>query len=170
MVPTLNQAIDGNDCATITHFIEKGVDPYIDIYGYPLLFRLISLEHKDCLEAVLKLGVDLNKVYAGKYNPADTAWTYANRKEWRKFAVPLLEQYGATDKDAQRIAEYNRYYSRFVAREYDELAVEIKQKLQAKDLQNWEVDAYKNLLEHIENYKEIMSNPRDPRRWKGLRK
>ena len=167
VVPTLDRAIDGNDCETITHFVERGVDPYIDIYGTPLLFRLIRGEEgRACLEEVLKLGADLNKVYVREYGRADTALTYADSHAWSRSMVPLLKQYGATDEETQRVAEYNRLYEQQMARRYDEPTGEIEQKLAEKDLTDWEVAAYKKLLQETAKFRENRSKFRDFRRIK----
>ena len=171
IVPSLNQAIDNNDCDTITYFIENGVDPYIDVYGTALLFRLYRYEHRKCLEKVLKLKPDLNSPVLKKgsfgIEDVDTPLTYARNNRWLKDVIPLLQQYGATDTDdTPRIEAYHELQKKldsaitndFQAEnestvEFDNIKNEIQQRLNQPNLTDWESGAYQYMLNTIDNMK-----------------
>ena len=155
--PTLSRALDEDDCATIVELIKNGVDPFIEVYGTALFFRLYHPQHRICLQEVLKLGIDLNKVriHQGVIKEVDTALTYANRHSWYQGVIPLLQQYGAIETDdTPLIAAYYEMWDKY-AYNYSEQAVEeIKQKLKQKNLKDWEVIMYKELLKHQKGLKE----------------
>lgn len=153
--PTLYQALDDKDCATIVDLIKQGADPYTDVGGTALLFRLYDQNKRQCLEDVLNLKIDLNKVHIDKIGNANTALTYANRRS--KEVVPLLEQYGATETDdTQRIQIYSEMQKK--CRDYSKQTLtEIEEKLKEDDLKDWEIKAYNKLLEEqkmMKKYKE----------------
>lgn len=162
IVPTLNQALDDNDCSTIVNLIKNGIDPFVDVYGTALFFRLYHQSNRACLKDVLELGIDLNKVNVlkdsgGKITgEVDTALTYANRYFWSKDLIPLLKQYGAVETDdIQRVARYNEMWDKYKYNYYEQAITEIEQKLEEKNLKDWEVEVYKNLLKKQEIYKRI---------------
>lgn len=167
IVPSIDQALFDNDCEPVIYFVEKGVDPYIDIYGSPLLFKLFFSERRSCLEKVLKLGVDLNKVVIKRdsrgIEDVDTALVEANR--FGEDLISLLKQYGATEtNDTQRV----RVFQNFQSKKYDSLYKnsgtqqispdtiknEIKQKLKEENLKDWEIEAYKDMLKDIDYIQE----------------
>ena len=178
IVPSLDQAIDNNDCDTITYFIENGVDPYIDVYGTALLFRLYRYEHRNCLEKVLKLKPDLNSPVLKKgsfgIEDVDTPLTYARNNRWLKDVIPLLQQYGATDTDdTPRIEAYKEIQQRNRAAvaavlelkntdksEFDAIKNKIKQKLEEQGLKDWEIGAYQYMLETIDSYDKHLNETR----------
>jgi len=161
VVPTLNQALEDNDCATIVKFIKNGVDPFMDIYGTQLFFRTYYKSYRACLPEVLKLGIDLNKVRIHRDNEGklkgdvDNALTYANRYDWSKELIPLLKQYGAVETDdVKRVVECNEMWDKYRYEYVEQAADIIKQKLKQKDLKDWEVYMYKELLKKQKDLKE----------------
>lgn len=168
IVPTLDQALRENDCTTIVDFINNGVDPFIEIYGTALFFRLYHQDHRKCLKDVLELGIDLNKINifrdsGGRINgKVDTALTYANRYFWSRDLVPLLKQYGAVETDdTKRVSEYNEMRGKYGYPYSKQAVTELKQKLKKKDLKDWEILVYQDLLEKQKTYQRIQTKQRD---------
>ena len=173
-IPTLSQAIDENDCTTIVELINKGIDPYINIYGEALFFRMYHTDNRKCLKDVLDLGIDLNKVVItrnddGDIKDIDTALTYAEQYFWSQDIIPLLKQYGATETDdKQRIISYKKIDGKFgytngpIIFGYNaQKEASIRQKLKEKDLKDWEIEVYQQLLEK-QKYMKIHENDPDP--------
>lgn len=176
IVPTLNSAIDNNDCETIAYFIKNGVDPYIKVYGNVLLFSLFNDNHRQCLEDILKIGIDLNRIIID-HNDIHTALTYANQYRFTKGAIPLLTQYGAKELDAEdqqkRLDYYNtykKYRSLFTAffhlkeGKKDELKLikkDIEEKMNNGNLQDWETEVYNSLLSSINTHLSYDKDNRD---------
>ena len=168
IIPTLRQAIDENDCATIVELINKGIDPYINI-GTALFFRMYHTDNRKCLKNILDLGIDLNKVVIirddnGDIKDIDTALTYAEQYFWSQDIIPLLKQYGATETDdVQRIRTYKKIINgSHVIFGYDaQKEASIRQKLKEKDLKDWEIEVYQQLLKEQE-YMKIHENDPDP--------
>ena len=170
IIPTLSQAIDENDCATIVELINKGIDPYINIYGTALFFRMYHTDNRKCLKDVLDLGIDLNKVVItrndnGDIEDIDTALTYAEHYFRSKDLIPLLKQYGATETDdVQRIRTYKKIINgSHVIFGYDaQKEASIRQKLKEKDLKDWEIEVYQQLLKKQEYMKILKIHENDP--------
>ena len=163
IIPTLERAIREDDCATIVDLIKNGIDPYINIGGNALFFYTYS---EKCLKDVLELGIDLNKVVIireenGNIKDIDTALTYAEQRPWAKEFIPLLKQYGATETDdKQRIISYKKIDGKFgytngpIIFGYNaQKEASIRQKLKEKDLKDWEIEVYQQLLKKQEYMK-----------------
>ena len=92
----ISNAIHQNDCKTITDLIVNGLDPYTDINGKTLLFRLIEQENQTCLEDVLKtdIDIDLNKKVTIE-GRVFTPFTFADETALTREAIPILQQYKA---------------------------------------------------------------------------
>lgn len=95
---------DGH-CDTIMAYLDNGLELYAIVGGKPLIAQLISYPVAECLEKVLKRGIDLNQKF--RINDEDfTPLAYARYFNYYD-SEALLRQYGAKKLTPEEEEKYN---------------------------------------------------------------
>jgi hypothetical protein len=88
---TIIKAINSNDIATVTSYLDNGMDPNATVYGAPLLQKAANLGSAEMVKLIIARGGDLT--YKARSGHDALYQAMSNTKHWKEI-IPVLVEAG----------------------------------------------------------------------------